>query len=64
MNVARPLCSVCHRRHREPSSARCNDCGPGRLFSSAPPRRPRKPTPAQELGDTDETDEAGGGDAA
>ena len=62
MNVARPLCSVCHRRHREPGSARCCDCGAGRIHgTAAPPRRPRRPRPAEQLGDTGDTDPEGGG---
>ncbi|MCB1290353.1 hypothetical protein [Mycolicibacterium sp.] len=59
MTVARPLCVTCHRRHREPGSPRCCDCGAGRIHGTTPPprRRPR-PTPAEQLGDAEETDEA------
>lgn len=45
MTIARPLCSVCFRQPRAHQSARCADCGPGRLASS---RRP--------LGDDQELD--------
>lgn len=52
MNVARPLCATCFKRHREPGTSKCSDCGPGRIYSPAPPRRrPRQPTPAELLGD-------------
>ena len=38
-NVSRPMCAVCFREPRELNSARCWDCGPGRI---APlPHRPR-----------------------
>lgn len=43
MIAARPLCAVCHRNPREPDSARCYDCGPGRLAPT--PHRPRPTAP-------------------
>ena len=59
MTAARPPCSVCHRRHREPGSARCCDCGAGRIHgTTAPPRRRPRPTPAEQIGgDTGGTDD-------
>ena len=50
MTVARPLCSCCFKRHREPGTAKCADCGPGRIYTAAPPRRRPRPTPAERLG--------------
>ena len=44
MIAARPLCCVCHRNPREPDSARCADCGPGKIFGLLPrPSRPAAP---------------------
>lgn len=42
MTVSRPLCAVCHARPRASQSARCEECGPGRIAAPTPPsRRPR-----------------------
>jgi hypothetical protein len=54
----RPLCVTCFRQPREPGSARCSDCGPGRIRPVRPPARPTRPlTPmdhaAELLGDND-----------
>jgi hypothetical protein len=41
--VAKPLCAVCHRHPREPMSARCHNCGPGRIKTPKPPAGPPVP---------------------
>lgn len=38
MSVARPMCAVCHARPREEGTAKCSDCGPGRLATYRPPK--------------------------
>ena len=57
MTVLRPLCVVCHHRPREDGSARCHDCGPGRINAPAARPRPALLRPldhaAELLGDTD-----------
>lgn len=42
MTAARPLCAVCFSQPREPGTARCADCGPGRI-RPATPARPMSP---------------------
>jgi hypothetical protein len=41
--VMRPRCAVCHRHPREPLSARCRNCGPGRIKTPKPPAGPPGP---------------------
>ena len=43
--VRRPLCATCFRQPREYGSARCADCGPGRIVTPrpAPPLRALSP---------------------
>lgn len=53
MNVQRPLCAVCFREPREPNSARCRDCGPGRISPSIRPPMSRLERAAQQLNTTD-----------
>ena len=38
--VRRPLCATCFRQPREDGSARCTDCGPGRILTPRPRRTP------------------------
>lgn len=39
--VLRPLCAVCFRNPRAEGSARCTDCGPGRIETSKPTQDPK-----------------------
>lgn len=36
MNVSKPLCCTCYTRRRAERSARCEDCGPGRIQTPRP----------------------------
>jgi DNA-directed RNA polymerase subunit RPC12/RpoP len=36
VTILKPLCATCHAQAREPSSARCADCGPGRIVATRP----------------------------
>lgn len=49
-NVSRPLCAVCFRNPREEGTARCADCGPGRLESNKRPRPTRLDRATELLG--------------
>ena len=40
-----PMCVVCHRQPREAGSARCWDCGPGRI-SAEPDNDPEETSDA------------------
>ena len=53
MTMLRPNCAVCHALPREPGSARCADCGVGRI-QPAPRHRYRSlERAARALGDAD-----------
>jgi hypothetical protein len=55
VTVSRPLCAVCFTNPRESASARCHDCGPGRIQTpSKPPSALDRA--AQELGEELQTD--------
>lgn len=50
MTVLRPQCSTCFAAPRELNSARCYDCGPGRIYTPSKPRSALDRA-AAELGD-------------
>lgn len=56
MTARRPLCATCFTNPREAGSARCHDCGPGRI---QPPRPRLRSTEraALALGDDTTTEE-------
>lgn len=55
MTVSRPMCSTCFAAPREPNTARCYECGPGRI--QTPSRlRSLMDCAAQELGEELQTD--------
>lgn len=61
MNVSKPLCCTCFRQQREPGSARCLGCGPGRIQTPRPgPPLVLSPLDraAEQLGDAEELDAA------
>jgi hypothetical protein len=57
MTVSKPLCCICFREPRAEGSARCLDCGPGRIRPVGPPsyRRPVSAAQraAEQLGNPD-----------